>query len=368
MKWAEVALGDVTECLDRFRVPVKESERRSGDVPYFGANGQQGWIDRHIFNEPLVLVAEDGGHFSAPERGVAYRVDGPAWVNNHAHILRPGRCVDRDYLHWVLRNYDFTRFISGSTRSKLNQQQLMRATIPLPPLDEQRRIAAILDHAVDVSAKAREYLDLLDQLPPALLTSTFEDLDVARRPLSELAEIWDCAHSTPKWTESGKICLRTPNLSFGRWNWSDTRYVDDDQFKLRSKGSGAKTNDIILSREGTVGVAALVEPGMEIAMGQRLVQVRPDAKKIDAHVLLHYLLHALSPARIEHVMVGSTARHLNVKDLRELPVPVSPIQEQQKLNDILTRLADRRVAAEARIRSLDALFASLQARAFRGEL
>lgn len=142
MKWAEVALGDVTECLDRFRVPVKESERRSGDVPYFGANGQQGWIDRHIFNEPLVLVAEDGGHFSAPERGVAYRVDGPAWVNNHAHILRPGRCVDRDYLHWVLRNYDFTRFISGSTRSKLNQQQLMRATIPLPPLDEQRRIAA----------------------------------------------------------------------------------------------------------------------------------------------------------------------------------------------------------------------------------
>jgi hypothetical protein len=60
-------LGQVTECLDRLRKPVKESERRAGAIPYFGANGPQGWIDAAIFDEPLILIAEDGGHFDAPE-------------------------------------------------------------------------------------------------------------------------------------------------------------------------------------------------------------------------------------------------------------------------------------------------------------
>ena len=76
-------LGDVVEFLDSKRRPVTESDRRSGPYPYYGANGLQGTIDEYIFDEPLVLLAEDGGHFDDPERGIAYRVSGKTWVNNH---------------------------------------------------------------------------------------------------------------------------------------------------------------------------------------------------------------------------------------------------------------------------------------------
>ena len=82
-------LEEVVEFLDSMRRPITESDRRAGPFPYYGANGLQGTIDEFIFDEPLVLLAEDGGHFGSPERGIAYRVYGKEWVNNHANVLRP---------------------------------------------------------------------------------------------------------------------------------------------------------------------------------------------------------------------------------------------------------------------------------------
>lgn len=147
MGWPVRTIGEVTECLDRFRRPITESDRVAGSVPYYGANGQQGWIDSPIFNEPLVLVAEDGGYFDSPERGVAYRIDGPAWVNNHAHILRAlAPYMTTEFLHRALRHFNFTSYISGTTRAKLTQGQLNTVKLCNPPIvlqeDFGERVAA----------------------------------------------------------------------------------------------------------------------------------------------------------------------------------------------------------------------------------
>lgn len=83
----DVSLGKAVEFLDSKRRPVKASDRVPGPYPYYGANGQQGTIDDYIFDEPLVLLAEDGGHFFEPQRGIAYKITGKTWVNNHAHVL-----------------------------------------------------------------------------------------------------------------------------------------------------------------------------------------------------------------------------------------------------------------------------------------
>ena len=149
-------LGEVVEFLDSKRRPVKEADRKPGPFPYYGANGQQGTIDAYIFDEPLVLLAEDGGFFDAPERGICYRISGKTWVNNHAHVLRPNKNLDIAFLCRVLENYDVRPFISGTTRSKLTKGQAEKIEIPFPPLEEQRRVAAILDEA-----------DLLRRSPPS---------------------------------------------------------------------------------------------------------------------------------------------------------------------------------------------------------
>src|ERR1700687_3423863 len=139
-----VELGDICEFLDHKRKPVSEELRIPGPIPYYGANGQQGWINNYIFDETLVLLAEDGGHFGSKTSPIAYKVSGKTWVNNHAHVLRPLNGCDADYLTHVLSFYDVTKLINGTTRLKLTKGNAEMIRIPLPDPLEQRRIAGQL--------------------------------------------------------------------------------------------------------------------------------------------------------------------------------------------------------------------------------
>ena len=132
-------LGDVASFLDSLRKPVRASDRTPGNVPYYGANGVQDYIDGHIFDEPLVLLAEDGGHFEEPRRGIAYRIEGRSWVNNHAHVIRAGDLLDTWYLTWSLRHRDVRAFLTGSTRHKLTKSAAERIPVAVPPIESQRK-------------------------------------------------------------------------------------------------------------------------------------------------------------------------------------------------------------------------------------
>ena len=163
--WEIKLLGEVVEFLDHKRIPVKESDRlsRQGPYPYYGANGQVGWIDGYIFDEPLVLLAEDGGNFDSKDKPIAYKITGKSWVNNHAHALRPLSSCNIDYLHRVLSFYDVTKFITGSTRQKLRKADCEKFFIPLPPLPIQQQIAAILEKADAAREKRRQANRLTEQ-------------------------------------------------------------------------------------------------------------------------------------------------------------------------------------------------------------
>lgn len=367
-------LADVVEFLDNLRRPVTESDRNPGPYPYYGANGVQGNIDRFIFDEPLVLLAEDGGHFDDPARGIAYRIAGKTWVNNHAHVLRPRPGIDLGFVCRVLENYDVRPFVTGTTRGKLTKAGAGEIPLPIPPLPEQRRIAAILDQADALRAKRREALAQLDSLTQSVFIEMFGEPGSRSQiwPTESLQavalEINDCPHSTPNWTESGVVCLRTSNIVAGGWNWSDTRYVSETTFQERSKRGYIEPGDIVLSREGTVGIAAIVQPGMRLCMGQRLVQVRPDPARVLPDYLLRHLLYVLSPSRIGQFMVGSTSQHLNVKELRALPVPVAPLTVQESFAKAMSTVQALTDMHNSALAESDALFASLQHRAFAGQL
>ena len=117
--WHEEVLGALVEVLDSYRIPVsaEEREKRPGSVPYYGANGQQGFIDGMIFDEPLILLAEDGGNFDDfATRPIAYRISGPAWVNNHAHVIRAAKNACQGFIFFALEHRDIRRYIAGGTR------------------------------------------------------------------------------------------------------------------------------------------------------------------------------------------------------------------------------------------------------------
>jgi type I restriction enzyme S subunit len=222
----------------------------------------------------------------------------------------------------------------GVAQENINTTILKQLQIPLPPLEEQRRIAAILDKAQVVAHLA----DLADRLASSLIESELirrfgrpgepcADYDILSLVDAGVAVI-DCPHSTPKWTEQGKICLRTSNLGQGSWVWDDTRRISSEDFWERSRRALLEPGDIVLSREGTVGIAAIVQPEMEACMGQRLVQLKLDTSRLAPDYLLAQLLYLLRPERMSHALTGSTSKHINVKDLRQLQIPCPPINDQ----------------------------------------
>ena len=142
--WCIASVAAVADCLDFMRKPVKKDDRQSpsATVPYYGANGQVGWIDEFLFDEDLVLVVEDET-FIGRTKPFSYIVQGKSWVNNHAHVLRPVVGVSAEYLNLCLQRYDFIPLTSGTTnRRKLTKGGLLDAQFLFAPLVEQSRIVA----------------------------------------------------------------------------------------------------------------------------------------------------------------------------------------------------------------------------------
>ncbi len=147
--WTLTRLKFLTRCLDGQRVPLNGSERAKiqGEIPYWGANKVVDHIDRHLFDEDLVLLGEDGAPFFEPHRDVAFFVTGKIWPNNHVHVLRTDkkRAIPR-FLVYALNCVDYSLHITGSTRDKLNQSDMNQIWVRWCPLPEQTQIARFLDY------------------------------------------------------------------------------------------------------------------------------------------------------------------------------------------------------------------------------
>jgi len=146
--WVIEELRELVGVLDSMRKPINSKERldRTGSVPYYGATGQVGTIDKALFDEDLVLLGEDGVQFFDVDKQKAYEISGPSWVNNHAHVLR---CRKEKYkqhlLVCYLNQFDYRNYANGTTRLKLTQAAMNRIPVVVPPLKEQEEIVGILD-------------------------------------------------------------------------------------------------------------------------------------------------------------------------------------------------------------------------------
>ena len=144
-KYSQVPLGEVVEILDSLRRPITKHNRKPGPYPYYGATGVLDYVEGYLFDEPLILVGEDGAKWEAGDQS-AFPVNGKVWVNNHAHVLRPNRNQILDtFLIEILNEMDLSPYITGLTVPKLNQGKLKSIQIPLPPLEVQQEIVAEIE-------------------------------------------------------------------------------------------------------------------------------------------------------------------------------------------------------------------------------
>ena len=134
------------QCLNRNRVPLSSVERgkmTSRRYDYYGASGIIDKVDDYLFDDELLLIAEDGANLVMRNLPLAIIARGKFWVNNHAHILKPRR-GNIEFLAWVLEGLNYLPWISGAAQPKLTQDRLMDIAIAVPPRDEQDGVMALL--------------------------------------------------------------------------------------------------------------------------------------------------------------------------------------------------------------------------------
>ncbi|MBI9072896.1 MAG: restriction endonuclease subunit S [Melioribacteraceae bacterium] len=171
--WSNTRIDKCCDILDSRRIPLSSEVRstKKGNIPYYGANGLLDFINDYIFDEDLILVAEDGGNFwDYQKRPIAYKISGKSWVNNHAHILKPKTNFKFNYLFYQLEHKNIVPFINGSTREKLNQSDLRSILIPIPENpNEQIAIASILSKIDEAIEATQNSIKTAEKLKKALM-------------------------------------------------------------------------------------------------------------------------------------------------------------------------------------------------------
>jgi type I restriction enzyme, S subunit len=194
-------------CLNHRRRPLSSTERgsRQGPFPYYGASGIIDHVDDFLFDEELLLIAEDGANLVLRNLPLAIVATGSYWVNNHAHILRPRR-GKLNFLKAKMESLDYRPYISGAAQPKLTMDRLLNMPIAVPPPDEQGRLLATLDEEThpltEVRDKAHREILLLREYRTRLISDVVTgNLDVREAA----AKLPDQSMSSTETTTSAEI-------------------------------------------------------------------------------------------------------------------------------------------------------------------
>ena len=193
-EWRTALLGDLTVNHDGKRKPVKESDRRPGPYPYYGASGIVDYVDGYLFDGDYLLIAEDGENLRTRQTPIAFMARGKSWVNNHAHIVTGNDKADTRFLMYAIAGTDISGYLTGAVMPKLTQGNLNKIELNCPPICEQRAIAHILgtlDDKIELNRRANETLEAMAR---TLFKAWFVDFEPVR---AKIEGRWQRGQSLP---------------------------------------------------------------------------------------------------------------------------------------------------------------------------
>ena len=353
------------EILDSMRIPITASNRQEGPYPYYGANGIQDYVAEYIFDDELVLLAEDGGNFGSKTRPIAYRVSGKCWVNNHAHVLKPKAGLDVDFLCFSLMFYNTDGLVNGATRQKLTQATMRKMQIPDLPLEEQKEIVNQLNTIVAIKDMRNRELQRLDELIKARFVEMFDLNNCEYKTLGDCTDFIDYRGHTPELSVEGTIrMLNAKSVGKGYFKYIDEYITEETYDSWMHRGFGY-AGDILFVTEGhTFGNTCLIPEDMtKFALGQRVITIKGH-DDIKNAVLCSYMQTDMFWKDINVYRTGGTAQGIRSKDLVKVSVPIPPIDKQIKFVEFVKQVDKSKVAVQKALDKTQLLFDSLMQKYF----
>lgn len=371
----KVKLSEVCEILDSKRIPITASDRKKGIYPYYGANGIQDYVDDYIFDDELVLLAEDGGNFGSKEKPIAYRVSGKCWVNNHAHVLKPLANIDVDYLCYALMFYDVSSMINGATRKKLTQAEMVKMIIPLRSMEEQVRISKALKMVeCSISLYKSQIIDL-DKLVKSRFIEMFGDLvhnsnGLEENCLCELADIVSGITKGRKTKETEFVevpYMAVSNVKDGYIDWTTVKTIlatksEIEQYRLQP-------NDILMTEGGDpdkLGRGSIIKTPLENCIHQNhIFRVRLNQKVVSPVYFSYFLKNPKAKRYFLNCAKQTTGiASINMTQLKSLPVIIPPLSIQNQFADFVAQVDKSKLAVQQSLNELETLKKSLMQQYF----
>ena len=365
-----ITIEECCDILDSRRIPITASERRNGQYPYYGANGIQDYVADYIFDDELVLLAEDGGNFGSKTRPIAYRVSGKCWVNNHAHVLKPMANVDVDYLCYSLMFYDTEELVNGATRQKLTQAAMRKMLIPQRPITEQKKIVSELSKIQLIISVRQQQLQKLDELVKARFVELFGDPisnphGFEKVDLSELADIkigpFGSLLHKEDYIEGGYALLNPSHIIDGKIAPDSKLTVSREKYEELS-AYHLKAGDVVMGRRGEMGRCAVVPcDGYLCGTGSLLIRTKGD---VTADYIQKIISFPSFKKAIEDMAVGQTMPNLNVPIVSRFQIIKPPIEIQHSYYAFVEQTDKSKVAVQKALDEAQLLFDSLMQKYF----
>ena len=303
------------------------------------------------------------------------------------HVIRSRPEIsDARYLHHYLRldsiRDEGQRRMTGSGgQRRVPSSFLAELQIPLPTLPEQRRIAAILDQAETLRTQRRAALAQLDSLTQSIFLDMFGDPERFEWPLALLGDIVDedngsirtgpfgsqLLHS--EFVDEGIAVLGIDNAVANEFRWGERRYVTPAKYQ-QLKRYTVRPGDVLITIMGTCGRCAVVPDDIPVAINTKhLCCISVDRQRMTP-IFLHtyFLQHPIARKYLEQTAKGAIMSGLNLGIIKAMPIPVPPLPLQQTFATRIQAIEALKATHRAALAQLDALFASLQQRAFAGQL
>jgi type I restriction enzyme, S subunit len=384
----QIEIKRITNNLDSRRIPLNSSQRAEKETnpmyPYIGANNIMAYIDEYIFDDKILCIAEDGGSWGFMQT-CAKIYNEKVWVNNHAHVLTAKEELVLEYLKYYLNYADLSLYINGATRGKLTKSSLNTIKIPLPPLEEQKKIAAILDAADDYRQKTKALIEKYDQLTKSLFLDMFGDLclkntkwDILKIREVVLEYKSGASIKPAEFTQTG-----FPVLHKGAIKINGGIQVDNKKNAFVSSDACTKFKKSIVNKKYlVVTLRDLVPTGPSIGLISHLRDYEIDQyilaqgayglllneKLVNPTYVVHWSNSLAYREKLSRYWVGSTQIHLRSSVFFDLDMPVPSIELQNEFAEWVALIEKQKQQAEASLVKAEELFNSLLQRAFKGEL
>ena len=339
-------LGEVAENLDNLRRPVTGNNRVAGEYPYYGASGIVDYVDNYIFDGDYLLISEDGANLTARKTPIAFSISGKNWVNNHAHVLKFETYVERKFVEYYLNNLDISEYVSGAAQPKLNQANLNRIPIPLPPLSVQSRIVEILDKFTALEAELEKQLQAELELRKKQYAYYREQLlNFSYTPPSEFNVVYKklgeictkvCSGGTPSTSNPEYYKGNIPWLRTQDVDWKDVYDTDIKITEEAIKHSSAQwipANCVIVAMYGATAAKACINR-IPLTTNQACCNLQVDENIAHYKYVYHWICREYE--RLRALGEGSQS-NLSGKKIKDYKIPIPPLSEQARIVEILDK-------------------------------